>query len=319
MREYCSASEACCNQTFFTLSTENSSSASWQFSAAGDVYGAPCSATLTSDSVTVRWGNSVPTASQIAGTPDGASASASGTGTGTGQTACPGLLFSFWPDAVTSSSARTYPSSRNWRHQKLAHALNEAMRDSLNDNPNVFASRRSYVERVIAGVLAHACSKESGIAKDLNFNIQDVANIFGYSLSNVYRLRGQARDSINKAEELSSSQQKEESGPVFVLNRKMIITIILVLTAAGQNSGQDIEEFFRLVFNYAVSDSLVSNIRKEYGEVARHFLDQVDLSSVKCVAQDEIYSGKKPVFTAIDLVSNFIYLSEVQDTASGDA
>lgn len=99
----------------------------------------------------------------------------------------------------------------------------------------------------------------------------------------------------------------------------MIITIILVLTAAGQNSGQDIEEFFRLVFNYAVSDSLVSNIRKEYGEVARHFLDQVDLSSVKCVAQDKIYSGKKPVFTAIDLVSNFVYLSEVQDSASGDA
>lgn len=306
MREYCSAPEACCNQTFFTFSTENSSSASWQFSAAGNVYGAPCSATMTSDSVTVSWGNSIPTASQSAGSPDGASASASGSGTS--QTAGPALLFSFWPDTVASSSASTSPSSRNWCHQKLAHALNEAMKDSQNDNPNAFASRRTYLERVIAGVLAYACSKECGVAKDLNFTIQDVANLFGYSLSNIYRLRGQARDSINKAEELSSSRQEEESGPVFVLNRKMIITIILVLTAAGHNSGQDIEEFFRLVFNYAVSDFLVSNIRKEYGEVARHFLDHVDLSSVKCVAQDEIYSGKKPVFTAIDLVSNFVYL-----------
>ena len=319
MREYCSAPEACCNLTFFTLSTENSSSASWQFSAAGDVYGAPCSATMTSDSVTVRWGNSIPTASQSAGSPDGASASASGSGSGTSQTAGPAPLFSFWPDAVASSSASTSPSSRNWCHQKLAQALNEAMKDSQNDNPNVFASRRTYLERIIAGFLAHACSKECGVAKDLNFNIQDVANLFGYSLSNIYRLRAQARDSINKAEELSSSRQMEESGPVFILNRKMIITIILVLTAVSQASGQDIEEFFRLVFNYAVSDSLVSNIRKEYGEVARHFLDHVDLSSIKCAAQDEIYSGKKPVFTAIDLVSNFIYLSEVQDTASGDA
>ncbi len=146
------------------------------------------------------------------------------------------------------------------------------MKDSQNDNPNVFASRRTYLERIIAGFLALACSKESGVAQGLNFNIQDVANLFGNSPSNIYRLRAQARDSINKAEELSSSQQKEESGPVFVLNRKMIITIILVLTAVPQASGQDIEEFFRLVFNYAVSDSLVSNIRKEYGEVARHFL-----------------------------------------------
>ncbi len=307
MREYCSAPEACCNQTFFTFSTENSSSASWQFSAAGDVYGVPCSATMTSDSVTVRWGNSIPTASRTAGSPDGASASASGSGTS--HTAGPALLFSFWPDAVASSSASTSPSSRNWCHQKLAQALNGAMKDSQNDNPNVFASRRTYLERIIAGFMAHACSKECGVAKDLNFNIhQDVANLFGYSLSNIYRLRGQARDSINKAGELSSSRQMEESGPVFVLNRKMIITIILVLSAAGQNSGQDIEEFFRLVFNYAVSDSLVSNIRKEYGEVARHFLDHVDLSSVKGVAQDEIYSGKKPVFTAIDLVSNFVSL-----------
>ena len=117
MREYCSAPEACCNQTFFTFSTENSSSASWQFSAAGDVYGAPCSATMTSDSVTVRWGNSIPTASQSAGSPDGASASASDSGTS--QIAGHALLFSFWPDAVASSSASTSPSSRNWCHQNL--------------------------------------------------------------------------------------------------------------------------------------------------------------------------------------------------------
>ncbi len=139
---------------------------------------------------------------------------------------------------------------------------------------------------------------------------------YGISESYMYVLRSKAQEFMD------SLKSVEDMGGSFLLMDPDFITrMILLLHCEGKNSTHQIQIILREGMKVDISIGKISEIINTSAHKAIKLNEEMDkrcLPHIKNVGADEIFIGRTPILTALDLVSTYVLLISPQHDRTAD-
>ena len=133
----------------------------------------------------------------------------------------------------------------------------------------------------------------------------------------VYALRDRAWSALKA--EFTPSVSKQAGSVTLHVTSADIERAVVALRVVTPASIRDIVEVLPVLFNIKWSYGKVQSVLCKAEQRAAVQLKQVDLSGIKSVALDEMFSQGRPVLAGIDLDSQYLFQLEVHRSRSGDA
>ncbi len=154
-----------------------------------------------------------------------------------------------------------------------------------------------------------------------NENVSELARENEVSRKFLYKNASVAEKALQNAyQEEEKAQEHPDEKVMFHLpvTKKTIKLITLVLTLVCHAPFRGIQFFFEAVFDYHISLGTIHNIHQSVVPIARSINEQQCLKKIQAGAHDEIYQGKFPVLTGVDLDSTYCYLLKKEEHCDGD-
>lgn len=201
--------------------------------------------------------------------------------------------------------------------------------------------QKRYNLREKAEFIEYMAHHQEGEAKS---NVTWYAERHGVSRTTLYNLYGKfqkefeeekpgskgevAERLAQRLEEKLRRQEKEfetlkavlgQQAQQLVGNEEKIIRAILQATV-GPMSAKGIREFLETTFGLRISKRKIKQLIAEYSRKARQLLQDLGIEGlVEFLAADEVFCGKKPVLTGVDLTSFAVVICEKQDSRDHEA
>lgn len=139
-----------------------------------------------------------------------------------------------------------------------------------------------------------------------------IASEYGISRSYVYDLKKQAEEVLDYFVMTETSPL-----PIVVFDDNQIKKAVLSLSMNCGLSLEGIQRHINDVYGLHVSIGKISEIITEASIKADDYLKEIDVSSIKQTANDEIFQGNQPILTSVDLESTYIINMCLCDDRSG--
>jgi len=133
----------------------------------------------------------------------------------------------------------------------------------------------------------------------------------------VYKLRDQASEALNEAFSMAEVEAPRGSFTL-TLTEADIERTIVALRVVTPSSIRDVEAMMPIVYGFGWSYGKIWSVLSRAERRAKAFLDLVDLTGIKTIALDEMFSQGQPVFAGIDLDSQYLFQLEVHKSRTGE-
>ena len=160
----------------------------------------------------------------------------------------------------------------------------------------------TYQERLEAGLSAMFSDRSAEV----------IASEYGISRSYVYDLKKQAEEVLDYF-----VMTETVPLPVVAFDDNQIRKAVLSLSMNCGSSIEGIQRHLNDVYGIHVSIGKISEIITEASIKADDYLEEIDLSSIRQTANDEIFQGNQPILTSVDLESTYIINMCLCDDRSG--
>ena len=143
-----------------------------------------------------------------------------------------------------------------------------------------------------------------------------LANDFSISRKSVYKARNAALNAIN---ELASEQTEPHNITCVGVDKLQIRRAIVALAITSANSIRAIEEQIPIIYpGCRVSFGYIQGVIVEAQQQAARFNKTVQLTNIRTIAVDEMFSQGRAVLAGIDLDSGFLFSLSVEQSRDGD-
>ena len=146
--------------------------------------------------------------------------------------------------------------------------------------------------------------------------VTSIAAEYGVGREQVYRLREHARAALKGAFKVADPDAPR-SFMLEVTEEDMVRTVI-GLRVVTPSSIRDEVAMLPIIYGFGWSFGKIQGILTEAGARAAAFHAGVDLSGIKHVALDEMFSQGKPVFAGIDLDTQYLFQLGVHSCRTGE-
>lgn len=145
---------------------------------------------------------------------------------------------------------------------------------------------------------------EIGYRMLMGMGYASVKEEFDVSESYAHELRDFARKILDYLD------GHDPDAKVIVLTKELITRIVIALALLCRSPLEGIWRFMRCIFDVNVSVSKASSIINEAARRAEAFDATIPLDTIRQVANDEIFQGKRPVLVGVCVESSYAYLIE---------
>ena len=111
--------------------------------------------------------------------------------------------------------------------------------------------------------------------------------------------------------ERRAREREQDHEDAVVIDMKLLHRFILTLALECQSSKENIHVCLLAVFGISISPSQIGDIIDEYARIGREKAKELDIlvfPSICAIALDEIFQGRTPIFTIVDLDSTYSIL-----------
>ena len=147
--------------------------------------------------------------------------------------------------------------------------------------------------------------------------VTELAEEYGVSRHTVYAVRDRAKAAL-EGEFIAPERPPAGSFQLTVTEADIARTVI-ALRVETPASIRDEVALLPFIYGMGWSYGKIQAVLVEAGRRAAELSAGQDLSSIECVALDEMFSQGRPVFAGIDLDTQYLFQLEVHETRSGEA
>lgn len=147
--------------------------------------------------------------------------------------------------------------------------------------------------------------------------VTDLADEYGVKRHTVYALRERARTALEG--EFNKPDRASGGSVQLTLTEADIARTVIALRVVTPASIRNEVAMLPIIYGTGWSFGKVQGVLVEAGRRAAELSAAQDLSSIDCVALDEMFSQGRPVFAGIDLDTQYLFQLEVHETRTGEA
>lgn len=146
--------------------------------------------------------------------------------------------------------------------------------------------------------------------------VTNLAEEYDVSRQSVYDIRGRALDAIDV--EFDRNGDSSTNGFMIRVTEADIKRAVIAMRVTMPASIRDEVAVLPIIYSFGWSYGKIQGVLAEASERARRLEAEVDLSAIKNIALDEMFSQGRPVFGGIDLDTQYLFDLEVHKHRAGE-